>query len=102
MANKSFKVLIYPKAEKDLFEIKSYYKNQLNISPNNLFEKFHSFIDILEQNPYAFPVVKDSYLSRRGYRMIPVDNYLVFYIVKDVEIQIHRFVYGKRNFRLLF
>ncbi len=30
--------------------------------------------------------------------MITIDNFLVFYIVTGNEVQIHRFLYGKRNY----
>ncbi len=52
----------------------------------------------LEKNPFMYPLVKDQYLNQLGYHMIPIDNFLVFYIVSGNEVQIHRFLYGKRNY----
>jgi toxin ParE1/3/4 len=97
MSSIRYKVLIYPTAEKDLHDIKEYFKNKLKISSNHIFEKFYSNIDTLEKNPFLFPLLEDSYLHEQGYRMIPIDNFLIFYIVKNKEVQIHRFLYGKRN-----
>ena len=102
MDNSIYYVLIYPTAEKDLLEIKDYFKNKLKVSPNHLFEKFYSSIDILEKNPLIYPLLKDSYLRQLGYRMIPIDNFLLFYVIKNQEVQIHRFLYGKRNYSMLF
>jgi len=45
-----------------------------------------------------YPLVKDPYLNQLGYHMIPIDNFLVFYIVTGNEVQIHRFLYGKRDY----
>ena len=101
MKKTSYNVLIYPTAEKDLLKIKDYFKNKLKTSPNHLFEKFNSSIDILEKNPLIYPLVKDSYLRQFGYRMVPIDNFLLFYVIKNQEVQIHRFLCGKRNYSML-
>jgi len=98
MSSDSYKVLIYPTAENDLYEIKDYFENTLQTSADNLFRKFYNDIDLLETFPFSFPLVRDPYLSSLGYRMIPVDNFLIFYIVKEKEVQIHRFIYGKRDY----
>jgi toxin ParE1/3/4 len=101
MSKKKYSVLIYPTANNDLLEIRDYFENKLKISANDLFEKFFSEIDTLETNPLIHPLVKDPYLSQIGYRMIPIDNFLVFYIIVDNTIQIHRFIYGRRDYLLI-
>lgn len=98
MSSKKYTVRIYPRAEKDLFEIKDYFENKLKTSPNDLFKKFYESVDVLETNPFLYPLLKDAYLNQMGYRMMPVDNFLIFYVVKAEEVQIHRFLYGKRNY----
>ena len=98
MSSDKFIVLIYPTAEHDLLEIKEYFETKLQTSPNNLFQKFYENIDLLESNPLIHPLVNDTYLNQLGYRMLPIDNFLVFYIVDNNEVQIHRFIYGKRNY----
>ncbi len=98
MSDKKYNVLIYPTAERDLYEIREYFETMLRTSPVPLFKKFYAQIDILERTPYIYPVVKDAYLQQLGYRMIPIDNFLLFYIVKEDEVQIHRFLYGKRDY----
>jgi len=45
-----------------------------------------------------FPLVKDERLSEKGYRIIPVDNYIVFYVVTKKNVQVRRIIYGKRNY----
>jgi addiction module RelE/StbE family toxin len=98
MSSPKYKVHIYPSAENDLIEIKDYFMNKLKITPNNLFEKFYKSIDTLEENPFLFPLLKDTFLNQLGYRMVPIDNFLLFYIIENNEVQIHRFLYGKRNY----
>jgi len=98
MSKKKYTVLIFPKAEHDLYEIKEYFEQVLKASPHSLFKKFSESIDFLEENPMIFPRVKDTYLNQLGYHMIPIDNFLLFYIIVNQEVQIHRFIYGKRNY----
>lgn len=98
MSTSTYDVLLYPSAESDLYEIKQYFEQILKTSPTNLFQKFYDAIEYLEKNPYMYPLVKDTYLNQLGYHMIPIDNFLVFYIVSGNEVQIHRFLYGKRNY----
>jgi toxin ParE1/3/4 len=98
MTSRKYDVLIYPAAEKDLLEIKGYFENVLKTSPDNLIQKFYDSIDILETNPFIHPLLQDSYLHQLGYRTFSVDNFLVFYVVKDNSVQIHRFLYGKGDY----
>jgi toxin ParE1/3/4 len=102
MSKTKYSVLVYPKAENDLIEIKTYFEEILKASSRSLFEKFFKEIDNLEENPYRYPLIKDPYLNQLGYRIIPIDNFLVFFIVNEKEVQIHRFLYGRRNYHLLF
>jgi len=98
MGRKKYKARIYPKAEKDLLEIKTYFENVLRTSPNRLFRKFYKAIEQLETNPFIRPLLNDPHLKHCGYRMFPVEKFLVFYKIAGDEIQIHRFLYGKRNY----
>ncbi len=101
MNSKRYKVRIYPSAESDLLEVREYFEHKLKTSPNPLFRKFLEAIDLIEENPFIFPLLKDPYLNQIGYRMIPVDNFLAFYIIENEEIQIHRFLYGKRDYLMI-
>ena len=102
MNKTKYSVLIFPKAENDLKETKTYFEEILKTPSKTLFEKFFNEIDNLEENPYRYPLLKDPHLNQLGYRIIPIDNFLVFFIVHEKEVQIHRFLYGRRNYRLLF
>ena len=102
MSSSKYSVLIFPNAENDIQEMKTYFQEVLKTSARPLLEKFLVQLDLLEQNPFIFPVSKDPYLQQLGYRVIPMDNYLIFYIIKEKEVQIHRFLYGRRNYQILF
>jgi len=101
MRAQKYKIRIYPSAENDFFDIKDYFTNKLKTSPNKLFQKFYDSLDLLELNPLIHPLITDTYLHQLGYRMYPIDNFLVFYVIENDEIQIHRFLYGKRDYLLI-
>ena len=46
----------------------------------------------------GFDVHQDPLLKLVGYRVIPIDNYLMFYVVRSNVVQIHRILYAKRNY----
>ena len=96
--NPLYKALIFPAAEQDLLDIKEYFESKLYISPDSLFQKVYNQIDLIERNPFMYPLVKDTLLSSLGYHIIPIDNYLLFYVVNENTIEIHRFLFGKRNY----
>lgn len=98
MTKKLYKVLVYPSAQKDLLEIKAYFRDVLKTKSNALFEKFQENIKSLKVFPFIHPIHTDPFLKLIQYRVFKIDNYLVFYIVKEDEVQIHRALYAKRNY----
>ena len=99
---KKYEVVITPSAQKDLNEIKSYLTNVLKTSSSSIFEKILEQVKILKAHPFTYSVHQDSLLKLIGYRVIPIGNYLMFYVVKSNVVQIHRILYAKRNYlRLL-
>ena len=95
---KKYEVIITPSAQKDLTEIKSYFTNVLKTSSNSIFEKFLEQVKILKVHPFTYKVHQDPLLKLVGCRIIPIDNYLMFYVIKSNIVQIHRVLYAKRNY----
>ena len=95
---KKYEVIITPSAQKDLTEIKSYLTNVLKTSSSSIFEKFLEQVKILKVHPFTYKVHQDPLLKLVGYRIIPIDNYLMFYVIKSNIVQIHRVLYAKRNY----
>lgn len=95
---KKYEVVVTPSAQKDLTEIKSYFTNVLKTSSNSIFEKFLEQVKILKVHPSTYKVHQDPLLKLVGYRIIPIDNYLMFYVIKSNIVQIHRVLYAKRNY----
>jgi plasmid stabilization system protein ParE len=54
----------------------------------------------LADNPYMYEEAMDAGLKRRGYRRIPVKNYVILYLVDEArrEVIIARIFYGKQDY----
>jgi len=101
---KKIKVQYLELALSDLQDIVSYISQQL-ASPQaalDLVNKLDKAISNLEH----FPFVGKSYSGDKSlkdkYRMLVIENYLVFYVVKAHIIEIRRIIYSRRKYgRLL-
>ena len=88
-------------AEKDLDEIFEYIGKDRPSAALSLLEKFDKSISQLASNPLIGVVPKDERLTKLGYRMLVIDNYLVFYVVKSKTVQIRRIIHGARHYSFL-
>ena len=93
-----YKIKIYPTAEQDLVEIVDY----LNTLSTDVALKYYDMlvneIASLSSLPERCPHPKDLALTAKGYRYLIVKDYLVFYMVVGNTVQIHRILYGRRDY----
>jgi plasmid stabilization system protein ParE len=100
-----YRVEFSPFIPEDIEEIHKYIKETLgNLKAadrliNGLLEK----IEYIKKNPYARPLVNDKYLAYLGLRSIRINNYSIFYVIKENDdakkrhIKILRFMYSRRD-----
>ena len=62
-----------------------------------LLDRLDASIAGLESFPEMGVLAKPPRLARKGYRVLIVDDYLVFYVLLDDIVEIRRIVSGKRN-----
>ncbi len=60
-------------------------------------KKLDQHIGRLEIHPFLGRIPRDDKLKNSGYRVLVVESYLVFYIVRGKTVEIHRIVHGSRN-----
>lgn len=99
--DRKYKVEYLPIAVKDLTEIIEYIQLDSPQNALSFLDRIDSTIIKLEDFPSLGPAPKDIRLQRLGYRMLIIDNYLVFYVIKDEVIEIRRIVYGGRKYNFL-
>lgn len=93
------KIRYLPIAQKDLQDIILYFLDNLK-SPKaamDFIETLDKSILRLKQYPYSCKLYQSRKPLELEYRFLPVKNYLVFYIVTENIIEIHRIVYAKMN-----
>jgi plasmid stabilization system protein ParE len=94
-----YSIRYLPVAEKDLFEIVAYINETLEApqAASNFIDEVEKKIADLKINPYSHRLYRPSKPIDTEYRLLRVKNYLVFYVVVDDVIEIHRVIYGKRD-----
>jgi addiction module RelE/StbE family toxin len=69
-------------------------------SPSNaamFIEKLDQHILNLKNHPSLGRIPRDEKLKDFGYRVLIIESYLVFYMVRDMTVEIHRVIHGSRN-----
>jgi toxin ParE1/3/4 len=102
MEENKYQVEFTSKAIADLEQIYVYIANEL-FNPDaaqRLLYKFEKQIMILSSYPFSSNIVQDSYLRKKGYRKLVVDNYLVFYLVDEIssKVRVMRVLYGAQQY----
>ena len=97
----AYKVVIFPSAQRDLQEIVDYLNTLSKDAALRYYDQIVSEIASLSSMPLRYPHPRDLPLAAKGYRYMNVRNYLVFYIVSDDTVQIHRILYARRDYSRL-
>lgn len=99
--SKIYKVVFAASARKDLKEIVRFFKNEaqeINIAKRQI-AKIKEAVFALAQMPYRHEAVKDEYLKSKGMYKLPIDNYMVIYIVSEEKntVEIVRVINQRRD-----
>ncbi len=96
----AYKVLIFPSAKRDMQEIVDYI-NEQPLQDIKLYDEIVESIGSLSQLPMRYPLMKNLSLRVKGYRVLVVHSFLVFYVVVGETVQIRRILHGKRRYEFL-
>lgn len=98
---KKCKIKYLPVAQRDLIEIIEYIKIDSPGSAIKLLDRLDKSLVKLEDFPFMGQAPKDNRLRGLNYRILVVDSYLVFYVVKGNIVEIRRIIHGKRKYSFL-
>lgn len=98
---RKYQISITKAAEQDLAEILEYIAYESPAAALKMADRIDRSILRLEEFPLIGVAPKNRHLERRGYRMLIVDNYIVFYVVIDDTVEIRRIISGKRDYEFL-
>ncbi len=100
MAHK-YRIFYLPVAQGDLIDIFQYIQEDDPEAAARFVDRIDKAVSKLERHPKLGSVPADERLGRLGYRMLVVNNYIVFYVVKKSEVEVRRVVHGKRRYTFL-
>lgn len=86
-----------PVAEDDLLSIYDWIADDSPGRADAFTEKLDKRIGALVGNPHLGRVPKLEKLAGYGYRVLVIESYLVFYVIRGHVIEIHRVVHGSRH-----
>jgi toxin ParE1/3/4 len=103
MLKARFQINLTQAAEQDLTEIVDYIADENPSTALKVIVRIEKNILKLEDFPLIGVVPRIRRLARKGYRILIVDDYLVFYVIVNSEmIEIRRILSGKRDYQFLF
>ena len=90
-------------AEQDYYKAEAYIKYELynQKATAGLAKKLHEAIKDLSFFLTKYPICNDDFLRVWEIRFVPVNNYLLFYIVREDEktVYVLRFLYSRRDWQ---
>ena len=92
-----YKLVYKPYAERDIWEIAAYLSDYSVSAAQSFLNNLKEKIEALSEMPLRFPKI----ISHQEYRKMPVDKYVVVYLVDERQnrVLIIRVVYGRRNYQ---
>lgn len=99
--DRNYNIKIYPAAERDLLKIIEYLNTLSQKVALNYYDELTKQIASLSSMPERCPHPKDLALISKGYRYLIIRDYLVFYKAIGGTVEIHRSLYGRRNYQAL-
>lgn len=97
-----FAIRYLPASQRDLLKILRYIKRDNPAAASTFIQLIEERIALLADFPLLGVVLSDVRLKKLGYRLLVVENYLVFYVVKDRIVEIRRVIHGRRRYEFLF
>ena len=86
-----------PVAVDDLISIFDWIANDSSAHADTFIKKLDQQILNLQNHPFLGRIPRDEKLKDFGYRVLMIEAYVVFYIVRNRTVEIHRVIHGSRN-----
>lgn len=96
-----YEITYLPVAKQDITDIILYISGRLKApkAAMDLLDAFDHLISLLKEFPYAHKLYRPVRALEEEYRMLPVKNYAVFYVIREQEkvVEIHRVIYARMD-----
>lgn len=64
-------------------------------------QKLSRELQKIKNNPYRCHLYVSPEKLKYEYRILPIGNYSLFYVVENKKIEIHRIIYSHRNIQIM-
>jgi len=96
-----YNVKISPAAQNDFLDITEHLGTLSPEESTHYYELFMEKMGMLRVTPESCPLARDAQLRLRGYRMLPTENYIVFYVISGKTVELRRILYARRQYERL-
>ena len=97
MPSSKYTVRLLSIAEQDLVDLVSYLAAENSRAAAEVLDHIEARFEALQSHPFVGRVPHNPKLTALGYRVLVIDNYLVFYKVKGNAVLVHRILHGARD-----
>ena len=97
MPSSKYTVRLLSIAEQDLVDLVSYLTTENSRAATEVLDRIEARLAALQSRPFVGRVPHNPKLTALGYRVLVIDNYLVFYEVKGNTVLVHRILHGARD-----
>ena len=97
MRKNKYTLRYLPVAVDDLLSIFDWIAKDSSKNTAKFIEKLDHHMLRLEDHPLLGRIPRDEKLKNSGYRVLIIESYLAFYMVRDMTVEIHRVIHGSRN-----
>ncbi len=94
---KRYGIRYLPIVQDDLITIYDWIAQDSPARAASFVEKIDKRIGALVHSPHFGRIPRHPRLKEYGYRVLILDSYLVFYIIRGHAVEIHRVVHGSRD-----
>jgi len=93
-----YNVRISPAAQNDFLDIADHLSALAPEEAARYYESFMENMSMLSTAPESCPLARDAQLRLRGYRMLPIENHIVFYVINGKTVELRRILYARRQY----
>lgn len=97
MSASKYAVRLLSIAEQDLQDIAAFVATANLSAAVALADRIENDLQRLARHPYLGKVPNDEQLATMGYRVLVIENYLVFYKIRGRTVLVHRILHGARD-----
>lgn len=95
------RLLYDPQACRDLEDIFDYIRTESVDRATKMLDLLNRRVMRLVNFPLLGVIPNDTRLQKKGYRVLVVEEYLIFYVLKGRVLRIRRVIHGARRYKFL-